>query len=259
MRSAHLQGMIPRRTVGLACAAAVCVTLLAQGDGRASTGALTVALDYAAASTCPEVGEFKAIVVGRLGYDAFREDASDRVLVHIEARDHAFEGRIEWRNVDGKWVGDRTFPSRSDDCGGLARAVAFALALQIQFSALRSVPAGSHVAALPETGPMGANPDSSAVPSATTSPSSDAVASSPDESESPPVPPVPSPTPSQQKDVAAVTESAASPDRAPGPALAVGAGASVGFGLSSSAVALGRLFGSLAWVHWSLELAAEAG
>jgi len=41
--------------------------------------------------------------------------------------------------------------------------------------------------------------------------------------------------------------------------LAIGAGALLGFGVSSSPVPFGRLFGSVAWPHWSLELAAEVG
>jgi hypothetical protein len=55
----------------------------------------------------------------------------------------------------------------------------------------------------------------------------------------------------------ALTKETTSPYRAPRPTLAVGVGALVGFGLSSGAVPFGRAFGSVAWQHSSLELAAE--
>jgi hypothetical protein len=44
---------------------------------------------------------------------------------------------------------------------------------------------------------------------------------------------------------------------AQGPSLAVGGGASVGIGLAPSAIALGRLFGTLAWSRVALELGVE--
>src|ERR1035437_1529306 len=132
-----------------ACAAAVCVPLFAQGENQADAGTFAVALEYAAAPGCPGVSDFKAIVAGRLGYDAFREDAPDRVLVDIASRGSVFEGRIERRNAEGRWAGDRTFPSRSDDCGELARAMAFALALQIEFSARASAYQGATKTAVP--------------------------------------------------------------------------------------------------------------
>jgi hypothetical protein len=259
MKSRQLEAAIAARTARLARAAAVCIPLLvAQGKGQAGTGALVVAIEYAAAPTCPEVGDFKDIVTGRLGYDAFRDDAPDRVLVHIETRGHAFEGHIEWRNAEGKWVGDRTFPSRSADCGGLARAMAFALALQVQFTALRGAPPEPSAVAPVETARMAEAPDSAAESPSPAPPSSAVAPYAPGESTSPPAPPVTTPRPSERRDTPGATESEEPRDHGPGPAVAVAAGASIGFGLSSSAVPLGRLSGSLAWPHWSLELAAEA-
>jgi hypothetical protein len=235
MRSRQKEAMIARRTGVLACAAAVCVPLVAHGERQSGIGALAVALEYAAAPNCPDAGEFKAIVVGRLGYDAFHEGAPERVLVQIESRGPAFDGRIEWRDAEGKWAGDRTFPSRSDDCRDLARAMAFALALQIQLSANASTPAASSAATPAETGRMAAAPAP------------------------PPAPPVTTPLSSEQRTVPAPTEAAKSPDRRARPVLAIGAGALVGFGMSASPVPFGRVLGSVAWPHWSLELAAEVG
>ena len=220
--------MIVRAMSWLACAAAgVCVPKLAQGEVQTDTGAVAVALEYSAAPGCPDVNDFKAIVLGRLGYDAFRGDARDRVLVDIASRGNAFEGHIERRNAEGRWAGDRTFPSRSDDCGELGRAMAFALALQIQLSArVSAVPAEtgntSETSGAPIPAPLAQTPTSNVL-------------------EAPP----------------ALTKLTKSPYLAARPTLAIGAGGQLGFGLSSKAVPFGRAFGSLAWQHSSLEFAAE--
>ena len=217
------------------CAAAMCMPRLARGEGQATTSALAVVLDYAAAHGCPGVEDFKAIVVGQLGYDAFREDAASHVLVRIEPLGHALEGRIEWRNAKGTWAGDRTFPSRSDDCRELERAMAFALALEIQLSAVDNAPPSSPPATPEE-------PDKTAEAAPT------------------PPPPLVSPSPpGDQGNALNPAKPADSPKHGIRPTLAIGAGALVGFGLSSSAVPLARLFGNVAWTHVSLELAAEVG
>jgi len=227
--------MIVRAMSCFACAAAVCVPLLAQGETQADAGTFAVALEYAAAPGCPDVSEFKAIVAGRLGYDAFREDAPDRVLVDIAVRGSAFEGRIERRNAEGRWAGDRTFPSRSDDCGELGRAMAFALALQLQFSARASATSSTNRTAAPTE----AGKTSEAAVSPTPAPTASTAAT--DAQEKPP----------------ALTKETTSPYLAPWPTYAIGAGALVAFGMSSETVPFGRAFGSAAWQHSSLELAAE--
>ena len=220
------------RTGGLACAAALCLPWLAQAEARDGGAPLVVALAYAAVPDCPDESEFKAIVMGRLGYNAFREGVAERVLVHIAPGGPAYEGRIEWRDAEGKWAGDRTFPSRSNDCRELARAMAFALALQIQLSASGGAPPGSSPTTPAET--LG--------PAETPAPSPGA--------------PTLTPAPSKQPDVPVLTQEVEAPDRGPRALLAIGAGASVGFGVSSRALPLGRVFGSIAGPRWSLELAA---
>jgi hypothetical protein len=227
--------MVVRAMSGFACVAAVCMPLLAHGEGEADAGALVVALDYSAAPGCPDASDFKAIVLGRLGYDPFHANASDRVLVDIVSRGRAFEGRIERRNAEGKWAGDRTFPSRSDDCGALGRAMAFALALQIQFSPRpHTSPASSKTAALTEPG----NTSEPAAPLAL-------------------APVAVTPTSNLPEKIPALTIGTTSRPPTPRPTLAVGAGVSGGFGLSSTTVPFARGFGSVAWQHWSIELAAE--
>jgi len=229
------EAMTAWRTCGLACAFVLCVPLMAPAEARAATEPLAVALEYAALPDCPGASDFKVIVNGRLGYDPFRQGVPQRVLVQIESRGPALEGRIEWQDAEGKWAGDRTFPSRSDDCHELARAMAFALALQIQLSANASVTPAANATTPSEA-------------------SRTAEASAP-----PPVPPALAPPPSEQQALTSLRQPAESTIGVPRPVFAVGAGASIGFGVSSSVVPLGRVFGSAAWPHWSLELAAEVG
>jgi len=225
--------MLVRALCCLACAAVgVCIPALTRGEGQPDGGTTAVALEYSAAPGCADVNDFKAIVVGRLGYDVFRGEAKDRVLVHIASRGNSFEGHIERRNAEGRWAGDRTFPSRSDDCGELERAMAFALALQIQLSARAATPASSKPDATAESGNT-TEPPASPVPAALPSP----------------------PVARVQEAPHAPTKEMKSPHLAP--QFAMGAGGLLGLGMSSQSVPAGRAFGSVAWQHLSLELAAE--
>jgi hypothetical protein len=181
------------------------------------------------------MNSFKAIVVGRLGYDAFREDASDRVIVDIASHDSTFEGHIERRNAEGRWAGDRTFPSRSDDCGELGRAMAFALALQIEFSARASAYQGATKTAVPTETDNTSETSTSPVP----------------------IPLANKPTSNVQAAPPALPKESPAPYRVPRPTLAIGVGGLLGFGLSSGAVPFSRAFGSVGWQHASLELAVE--
>jgi hypothetical protein len=217
---------------GLACAAVVCVPLLAQAEGQPGTGPLAVSLEYLAAPDCPDASTFKDITTARLGYDPFRENAPDRILVNIVLRAGAIEGRIEWRDTKGMWVGDRTFRSTGEDCRELVQPMAFALALQIQFLAVVRGSPGPSVSPPTEVGAAAAPPPSP-----------------------PPIPPVSNPPASSE----AESGGGLSSILGPGPELTIGAGALVGFGVSSSPVPFGRLWGRLAWPHRSLELATEVG
>jgi len=217
---------VPVRVLGsFACAAALCVPLIAHAEGHASSPALAVALDYTAPADCLDVGDFRSIVIGRLGYDAFREDAENHVHVRIATRGRGFEGRIEWQDTEGKWIGERLLLSRNDDCLDLDRAMAFALALQIQLVAITQ--------ATPEQPPP-------AQEKVETGPAAPQVRLS-----------VPS------ENATSVNERRAA-EPGTGPTFAFGAGGLVGLGLSSKAAPLGRLFASLQWTHLSVELAAEA-
>ena len=214
-------------------AGAVLLSLLASSGGEARAAPLTVRLEYVAGPGCPDAADFKAVVIARLGYDPFLEDAPERVLVRIEPRAAAIDGRIEWRDASGKWAGEQAFPSVTTDCPRLVRAMGLALAIQIQLLAKAD-----------------AAPDPKAAPAETgTQPEAPSVRSV----AAPPVATVPSP---EAPTLPRAAEAVRSPTGGPGPVFALGAGPSVGLGMSSAPILLARLFGTLAWQHVSVELAA---
>ena len=79
----------------LFCGGAIFLSSLVVSEGQAHVTRLTVILDYGAAAGCPAAADFKAVVIARLGYDPFAEDAPDHVLVRIDQRGGAMDGRIE--------------------------------------------------------------------------------------------------------------------------------------------------------------------
>ena len=210
--------------------AAVCASLLWSAQSRAQGKAFKLSLEYTAGDGCPTAAEFKAIVAGRLGYDPFVDDRPDRVLVRVAPRGGVIDGRLEWRDATGAWVGEQTFPVVTTDCARFVRVVGFALAVQIQLLAnVRALPAAPAAPAAAAPPPEHAKDRPEPPPVHRDEPPSAVVA-----------PSVPLPTP-----------------RASRPVLAVGAGPAVGFGMSSSPLVLGRILGALAWTHVSIELAVE--
>jgi hypothetical protein len=215
------------RRARLAVAAGLATGAIVLPRASAASGMeVTAQLDYAAAPGCPAANDFQQVVVGTLGYDPFRPAARQRVLAKIESSGRALEGRLEWRDASGDRVGDQVFPSRSGDCAELARAMGFALALQIQLMAAAAA------ASAPNPPP----------PPVTTPPATVAAAE-----RAAPTPATPS--------VAA--QGADSRLRLRGPSILAGAGAAVGLGVSSNAAAVGRLFGTAAWSHAAIELGGE--
>lgn len=245
----------------LACVGLIAlVSSLGLPEREARAARMMVTLAYAADSGCPDATEFKSVVVGRLGYDPFVEGAMDHVLVRLERRGGGgggggMTGRIEWRDAAGRWTGEQAFPSAGTECSGLARAVGFALAVQIQFLATANSGSGTDGAA---PGGLGPSPEARG--------GRDAPVSSP----APPPDPAPATereplrpegVPPPEKPATPAGETAASPEpheARSAPSFALGAGPSVGLGFSASPVALGRLFGALSWQRLSIEVAAAA-
>lgn len=217
------------------CACAAYIWMLGPSAGRAQAALFTVSLDYAGGAGCPDVDDFAALVTTRLGYDPFVDGAPDRVLVRVVSRSGALEGRIEWRDGEGKWAGDQSVPVASNDCHHLSRALAAALAVQIQLMATTREPDAA--TGSPQT--MDHAPEASAPLPASRPP---VVSTSP--IEPPAAPRGREPPPDSAK-------------HGPRPVFAMGVGSSVGVGMSSSPVLLGRVIGALAWQQLSVELDAE--
>lgn len=214
-----------------ACAALLGVLVVVSGGaGQARTVAATAQLDYAAAAGCPTSDEFEAVVNGRLGYEAFRTDAPDRVVVRIEWSRHALEGRLDWQHAAGGAIGEQTFPSRTGDCTELARAMAFALAVQLQLMAATA-------------------PDARTAPAAATSPPAQAT--------TPAAiilaPPSPVGAPPAEHDAKRSQQESGRRRW-----VSVGAGAAAGLGLARDPVALGRVFVTVGWTHVALEFEGES-
>ena len=201
--------------------------LAALGEGAARAGDVAAQLDYDAAPGCPVTAAFEATVVDHLGYDPFRDDAAQRVVIRIEASGRGLEGRIEWRNEAGGWAGERTFPSRSADCGDLTRAMAFAVALQFQLLA-----AARSGAPRPATPPAVANmaTEPATAPTLTATPAAPATST---------------------------TREMPTQGGLSRPTITAGAGAAAGVGVAPNVTALGRLFGTVSWPHLAVELAVE--
>ena len=221
-----------RRTRILCGLGLVLVAWLGPAALPARAATVVVSLKYAAAPGCPDATDFKAAVIARLGYDPFSEEAPDHVLVQIRPRGASLDGHIEWRDAQGQWTGDQRFPQRRPNCLHLVRAMAFALALQIQFLAKADAPPA--VAA-----PVTEKP-------------------APNEPTPPPPPPAYAPpaviAPTLEPPAVPVV-AAPLPMRHARPVFAVGTGPAVGWGMSSSPVVLGRVFGAAGWQRLSLELA----
>ncbi len=254
------------RRLCLTAGFAVGVSCFSLPAEQAHAESFRVSLEYSAASGCPDDATFKGMIKGEIGHDPFREDASEHVLVRMVRRGGAVDGRIEWRDSSRKWVGDQVFQPVSSDCGRVARAAAFALALQIQLleqrrglpnpsaatatdmdtHAVESLAPKSGVDARPATNRPASTeqrePPRDLAPSRTSSPSAEPSPSNPPAAQAP-------------SSAADITTPLAPGAR---PVFAVGVGSSVGFGMASSQVLLGCVFGSVDWRYVSLEVAVEA-
>jgi hypothetical protein len=221
----------------LATAAALTVTELALAEPAAPARHFSASFEYEAAPGCPSSDDFRAAVVGRLGFDPFSQEASLHVLAMISQGERPLEGRLEWRDAQGNWAGDQTFRARNDDCAELARAMGLALAVQIHL-----LEAGEPLeASTPGTAGGGTSPSAKGA-SATGAPAA-AV-----------------PTPASSDTKTSEEPAANGRDAAGEPiawSFAIGGGGALGLGMSPGPTALGRVFGTLGYGFLSFELAGE--
>jgi hypothetical protein len=112
-------------------------TLVAARPARAAAEVL-VSLDYqadSALSDCPSAADFERQIVRQLGRDPFRESAARHLVVRLFPAGTRLGGKVEWRDANDQWEGERTFASRKESCGDMARAMALSTAIQIQLLA----------------------------------------------------------------------------------------------------------------------------
>jgi len=205
-----------------------CVAAKAHAEAPRDEPRFNVALEYTVPDACPSAADFRSVVARRLGYEPFREDASERVLVIVVPAGNGLEGRFQWLGSTGHASGEQSFPSGQRDCGELVRTMGLALAVQIHLLATASEEDGTP----PTTG------DASS--SAETKPK-----------------PKPAPTPTRaSQPVAPPGDATPSSDRANARPF-LGAGVSAGFGVAPTVVPLFRVFGGVAWPHVMLELGGE--
>lgn len=201
------------------------LALPAQAKAQGEEQPFTVALEYTAPAHCPSDGDFRSIVARRLGYEPFREDASERVLVIVVPTASGAEGRFQWFGSTGHASGEQSFPAGQRDCAELVRTMGLALAVQLHLLA-------------------SANEASPGVPPAAgdAAPSTPAKASPSRASSSPSLPPV---------------EVAGSASNSAKLLPFMGVGASAGFGVAPAVVPLVRVFGGVSWSAVTLELGGE--
>jgi hypothetical protein len=94
----------------------------------------TVKLEYErqeGAASCPEEAAIRTGVAARLGYEPFREQASDRLRTSIRQVGRLLEARIELVDAHGTAKAERRLVSRQHDCLELASSVELAIAIAI--------------------------------------------------------------------------------------------------------------------------------
>jgi hypothetical protein len=94
-----------------------------------------ISLDYRTDATlpaCPDASQFRAQIVRHLGHDPFRDQAPHRLIARVTPAGGRLQGRVEWRDANDQWEGERAFLSRNDSCDQMVRAMALATAIQIQ-------------------------------------------------------------------------------------------------------------------------------
>ena len=126
-----------------ACLAALALVVVLIASPTRARGELLVALDYQtdpALQGCPSAVDFRKAIVRQLGHDPFRDSASRKMLVRLYTTGSRMGGRVEWRDANDQWEGERTFSSRNESCAEMARAMALATAIQIDLLAVPDQP-----------------------------------------------------------------------------------------------------------------------
>jgi hypothetical protein len=233
----------------LVCSGVLTLLVFAFGARRACCEPrLVIDLDYrtdAALEGCPSEAAFRAQIESQLGYDPFRANAAQKVVARAAADGDNIKGFVRWYDASGTPRGERELSSAGKNCPAFARAMSFAIAVQIQLlhehdeaeqsaaktseSAPKDLPASSAPgrASSPSTPPRG---PSSGTPPRASSPGTSPLGSSTE------------PTSGE----------------APRWLFMVGAGPGARFGVSPRAAAEARLFAAIRRDRFAVELGADA-
>ncbi|HEX6271557.1 MAG TPA: hypothetical protein VFZ53_00885 [Polyangiaceae bacterium] len=193
---------------------------------------LFVELDYepdATLSGCPTEGAFKAMVEQQLGYDPVRSPSDRKIIARASAVAAGVRGVVEWYDATGALSGQRELSSESAECAALARAMSFAIAVQIQLLTEEAEAEAARDAELAET--AGPNPPKPPAPGANVA------------------------TAQAERDAAA--SPARSSEGTPAWRFSLGAGPTVGFGLAPETVFEARVFVAAEYDGLSVEAGGE--
>ncbi len=121
----------------------VCVWVLAAVYARPARAEapLEIELQYTTDPSlpdCPSEMAFRAMVVEQLGYDPVRPTSAHRVLAQAQAGPGMVSGSVRWRHGESSVGGEREISGKT--CKELARAMAFAVTVQIQLLVLQKEP-----------------------------------------------------------------------------------------------------------------------
>lgn len=119
-----------------ACGLIVLIAGAASAARAQDAGHIAVALTYesdAPAGACLTEGQLRRGVVDQLGYDPFSAAAdAHHVVARVRVTATSVDGLLEWTAANGTREGERRLAAPNGDCGGLGRAMIFALVVQIQ-------------------------------------------------------------------------------------------------------------------------------
>jgi hypothetical protein len=137
-------GMLrPPHRPALGLLALACAATSAHAEPRPNP---QIALEYAAdpqLSDCPSAAELSAAVSEQLGYDAFAvksEAPRQRMRASISRTPKGTAAQVAWLDAHGDSEGERHLASESGECAEIARALTFAVAVQIQLHAALPAP-----------------------------------------------------------------------------------------------------------------------
>jgi len=215
--------------VSLSRVLALLAVVLAARSARAEPR-LFVELTYetdAALDACPSEARFGEMISEQLHYDPFRSPGQYKVVARARATEQGMLGVVEWYDAAGDRRGERELHYEGVDCSALARALSFAITVQIQLLAKEHETAVKAA----ESPPAPANTTVVTAPTA----------------------------PARPEEEDARRKRNEPPDRAqPHWQIMVGAGPAAGFGLAPRFVVTGRVFAAVRYEAFVLELGAEA-